>query len=472
MIDIGVKPATTEVRTDFSAVVVCKTFVHIDIDDIRLHTGDGVISWNGQRWIGLGRGLDAKLNTTISASLPNVQVPKWAIKLTFPDDVAGGMKTWNRKRYRGKQVTAYICGFDASANLLGQLQKLDGYIVHVSDGGSNMTIIEAAHFQPPSDRSEVYFSLLDEMIRSTIDMPCIDLAIVEKRNRHSEKVVIGWRHQDNKIVELSEPSDDLAFVRHAFYSLAGRMRDQSTTAPRFLFKYENRRFCDSFLSGRVKVTSARGMERYEDVRRRDVETRKETHLPVSEIVELESLPGIRGQSSARERDGYRLRFDIEPYFAFCTSTVLDAALLDEFEGSDTILHIHDPGDFVHRLLLAGREMLEAEDDVCWHGCVSYERHRDFVYYGRVRASIAHPATLKPKGYEPQQEHRVVWVTSSEVEQNAADPTIVDMGNNERAVTLRSRRDVLALLKSIAEWLDGVCGDVKEVIAISSFVCKR
>lgn len=252
MIDtIGVKPATTEACTDFSAVVTCKTFVHIDIDDIRLHTGEGVISWSGQRWIGLGRGLDAKLNNTISTLLPNVEVPKWAIKLTLPDDVAGGMKAWNRKRYRGKRVIAYVCGFDANANLVGQLQRLDSYIVHVSDGGSNMTIIEAEHFQPPSDRLEVYGSSLHEMIRST-GVSCIDLAIVETGNRHSEKVVIGWRHQDNKVVELSEPSDDLALVKRAFYSLAAIMRDQPTTTPRFLFKYENARFCSSFLDGRVK----------------------------------------------------------------------------------------------------------------------------------------------------------------------------------------------------------------------------
>lgn len=467
---IGVKPATTEACTDLSAVVTCKTFVHVDIDNIRLHTGEGVISWNGQRWIGLGRGLDAKLNTTISTLLPNVEVPKWAIKLTLPDDIAGGMKTWNRKRYRGKQVTAYICGFDANANLVGQLEKLDGYIVHVGDGGSNMTIIEAEHFQPPIDRLEVYGSSLHEMIRST-GVSCIDLAIVEKRNRHSEKVVIGWRHQDNKVIELSEPSDDLAFVKRAFYSLAAIMRDQSTTTPRFLFKYENARFCSSFLNGRVKITSARRMECYEDARRRDVELRKETHLPVSELVGLESAPGIRRQSSARVEDGYRLEFDIEPYFAFCTSTVLTPALLDEFEGSDTIIHIHDPDDFVHRLLLAGLAMLDVEDDVYGNGCVSYERHSDLLYLGSVKMSIAHPAFLKPKRYEAQQEHRIVWVTSSEVEQNTPDPTIVDMGSNERAVTLLSRREALSALKSIAVWLDGVCGDVKEVIAISSFVCK-
>ena len=467
---IGVKPATTEACTDLSAVVTCKTFVHVDIDNIRLHTGAGVISWNGQRWIGLGRGLDAKLNNTISAS---VEIPKWAIKLTLPDDVAGGMKTWNRKRYRGKQVTAYICGFDANANLIGQLQELDGYIVHVSDGGSNMTIIEAAHFQPPSDRLEVYGSTLDNMIFSTTGVSSIDLAIVEKRNQHFEKVVIGWRHQDNEIVELSEPSDDLYLVRHAFYSLASYMKDKSMTRPGFLFKYENRRFCNSFLNGHVKITSAKDMERYEDPRRQDIESRKVTSLPrVSEVLELHSSLGVRKQNVARAQDGYQLEFDIEPYFAFCTSTVLTTDLLDEFEDSDTVIHIHDPGDFVRRLLRAGRKMLDAEDDVCWHRCVSYERHKDFVYYGQVEVSMAHPAFLKSKRYEAQQEHRIVWVTSSEVEQNAADPTIVDMGNNERAVTLLSRRDVLVLLESIAELLDGVCGDVKEVVAISSFVCKR
>ena len=335
-----------------------------------------------------------------------------------------------------------------------------------------MTIIEAAHFQPPSDRLEVYGSSLHEMIRSKTGVSCIDLAIVEKRNRHSEKVVIGWRHYDNKVVELSEPSDDLAFVKRAFYSLAAIMRDQSTTTPRFLFKYENASFCSNFLNGRVKITSARRMECYEDARRRDVESRKETYLPVSELVGLETLPGIRRQSSARVEDGYRLEFDIEPYFAFCTSTVLTPALLDEFDGSDTIIHIHDPDDFVHRLLLAGRTMLDAEDNVYGSGCVSYERHRDLLYFGTVKISIAHPAFLKPKRYEAQQEHRVIWVTSGEVEQNAAGPTIVDMGSNERAVTLLSRREVLSVLKSIAVWLDGVCGDVKGVVAISSFVCKR
>ena len=212
---------------DLSAVVAYKTFVHIDVDDIRLHTGEGIIGWNDQRWIGIGLGLEVKLNTTVSTSIPNVEIPKWAIKLTLPDDVVGGMKIWNRKRYRGKSVTAYICGFDTNENIVSQIQKLSGYIVDVVDGGPNMTIIEASHFRPPSDRLEVYLSLLDEMTRSTVDMSYIvNLAIVEKRNRHSEKVVVGWRHQDNKVVELSEPSDDLAFVKHAFYSLAGRMRDQ------------------------------------------------------------------------------------------------------------------------------------------------------------------------------------------------------------------------------------------------------
>ena len=117
-------------------------------------------------------------------------------------------------------------------------------------------------------------------------------------------------------------------------------------------------------------------------------------------------------------------------------------------------------------------MLDAEDNVYGNRCVSYERHRDLLYFGSVKMSIAHPAFLKPKQYEAQQEHRVVWVTSSEVEQNAADPTIVDMGSNEQAVTLLPRREVLSALKSIAVWLDGVCGDVEDVIAISSFVCKR
>lgn len=459
--------------TDYSTVVMCKTFVHIDIDSIRLHTGKGVITWNDQRWIGLDLGLDVKLNTTISTSVPNIKVPKWAIKLTLPDDVVGGMKKWNRKRYRGKQVTVCICGFDVNEIFVSQIQKLKGYIVHVIDGGSNMTIIETSHFQPPSDRLEVHLGLLDKMIRSSIDISFIDLVIVEKRNDHSEKVVIGWRRQDNTIIELSERSDDLDLVRRALYSLANHMKDQSITRPRFLFKYESRRFCGGFLNGHVKITSAKDMERYEDPRRQDVESQKITNLPrVSKIVELESAPGVRKQSVAKARDGYQLTFDIEPYFAFCTSTVLTADLLDEFQGSDTVIHIHDPGDFIHRLLLAGREMLAAKDDVCWHGCVSYERHKDFFYFGWVKASMAHPAFLKPSRYETQQEHRVVWVTSGEVERNAEDPTIVHMGNNERTVTLLSRCDVVVALQSIADMLDSICGDVKKVVAVSSFVCKR
>lgn len=461
----------TEKGSFESAMVATETFVHIEIDDTRLHTGKGVILWNGQRWIGLGLGLDVRLNATVASSLPNVEVPNWAIKLTLPDDVAGGMKTWKRKRYRGKEINAYVCGCDIHGRPIGELQRLNAYIERVGAEGQNMTVVEASHFPPRNDQLDVYLRLLDEQMRSANGMSRIDIAIVEKRNDHSEKVVIGWNHEDNTVAELSEPSDDIKLVERAFYSLTGHMRDQSTIAPRFLFKYENRRFCDSFVNGRVKVTSAKDMERYEDPQRKDVESHKTTSLDRVEIEEFPKVPGVREQTVTRTKDGCQLDFDIEPYFAFCTSTVLKTSLLDEFSGSDTIIQIVDPGDFVRRLLLAGRNALDAKGDLCWHGCVSYERHQDFAYYGRVRSSIAHPAFIKPKRYEAQQEHRIAWVTSEAMVQTAPNPTIMEMGTNECAVRLYSKHDALALLRSIGGSLDRICGDVRAVSAISSFVCK-
>lgn len=457
--------------TDYSAVVSCQTFVHIDIDGIRLHTGEGIASWDGHRWLGLGHGLDARLNTTISASIHNVRVPRWAIRLTLPNDVIGRMESWSRKRYRGKQVTVYEWGLDEDGNLIGQLQKLDGYIARVSDGGSNITVIEASHFPPPSDRLELRLGVLDEMIQSVREVARVDVAVSEKRNGHAEQVVIAWRHESCEIIEVSEPSDDIELVKRAFYSVTSHIRSRQNADPRFLFKYENSRFCDGFFHGRVKITSAKRMESYEDSRRRDVESRKTTLVPgISGLIGLDRSAGVRSQSSTETEEGVLLDFEVEPYFAFCTSTILTVDLLEEFKGSNSIIWIYDPRDFLHRLLVAGREMLEAEPGVCWHGCVSYERHQDFLYYGLVKVPIEHPALMKSKEYEAQQEHRVVWVTSEERERDAAEPTIVDMGSNSHAVVVLAERDARDFLQSIAEVLDGISGDVRRVVAISSFVC--
>lgn len=393
------------------------------------------------------------MNNAVVSSLRNVEVPSWAIKLTLPDDIIGRIKARPRKIYRGKHVTAYLCGFDKNGRLIGEVQQLTGYIVHVGDHGQNMTVIEASHFQPSSNRLEIHLQALDALIQSTQGISRIDLAIIENCRGHHEKLVIGWHHETNKVLELSEPSDDLQLVNRAFYSLTSNMRDRVSVRPRFLFKYEQRCFAESFFLGNVKITSAKDMENYKDPQRKDVESRKATHWKgISDIVAWESAPGIKSEAIDREMNGYKLRFDLDPYFAFCTSTVLTASLLDEFDKSDTVIYIHDPGDFNRRLRLFGCRLLTTNDDLCWAGCVSYERHQDFVYYGTVRPSLTHPAFMKAKQYEAQQEHRVVWITSDQVEKHAPRPTIVNMGTNEHTTNLLSRDDVLAYSRNIRSYL--------------------
>ena len=76
--------------------------------------------------------------------------------------------------------------------------------------------------------------------------------------------------------------------------------------------------------------------------------------------------------------------------------------------------------------------------------MDYERHKDFIVYGHAMQSVTHPAMLKNREYQDQQEFRVVGMGAGREPRKAV---VVNMGDNSRCARVLTRADAEAALAS-------------------------
>ena len=226
-------------------------------------------------------------------------------------------------------------------------------------------------------------------------------------------------------------SRDRNKVRRYAYRLMRALNRHAGRHPARLYKYMLKKHAERLLKGHAYISPASRFEEQADLAKgqKDSELVKETKVGVSSLVRFSAVD--HGSSSFAKTDDGTGKFTLasEPYWIWCCSVAFSLDLLSEFN-ADTIVEITDVNDFVRRLLDEGSKGIESTRS--WAGCVDYESHQDYLYFGRAKMSVSHPSMMKHRKYEHQQEFRVGWWVDGSSMARAHE---VHMGSNSHCARI-------------------------------------
>lgn len=233
-------------------------------------------------------------------------------------------------------------------------------------------------------------------------------------------------------------------IEEMMYDVHRCLRDHPIGLPPILYKYIDKKWADQVADGRVlvspdwkfkegggKLTAAQ----------EDDERVKVTHL--GDIIEMPKAREDVMMTSSYDPASGELTMESDPYWLWCASAVLDVRLFDKF--GDSVVVITNPEDFTRRLAMAMRD--EVGTTTAFRGTVDYERHKDFIVYGHAMQSVTHPAMLKNREYQDQQEFRVVGMGVGREPRKAV---VVNMGDNSQCARVLTRADAEAALASTGQ----------------------
>ena len=228
-------------------------------------------------------------------------------------------------------------------------------------------------------------------------------------------------------------------IEEMLYTVQRCLCDHPIGLPNVLYKYAEKKWADQIVDGRVRVNPEWWLKKGEgelSTGQKDDERVKVTRL--GDIIDMPDMDEDAMMTSSFDSASGELTMKSDPYWLWCASTVLNTRLFDQF--GDAVVVITDPGDFTVRLATAMRDQLGMT--VALRGTVDYERHKDFIAYGHAMMSVTHPAMLKNRKYQDQQEFRVIGMGAG---REPRKPFVVNMGDNSHCAWVVTKDRVEAEL---------------------------